>query len=148
MHGVPPKPPSSEQLSLPLPELLARHPVGIPRRDRVFANRNLKMGNVAWIGFDMDYTLAIYNQVAMDELSIRATVEKLLLRGYPEFVRGLEHPVLFPVRGLLIDKRHGHVLKMDRYKYVHKGYHGLRPLANDEIKTLYAAKSVRPATPR
>lgn len=146
--GIPPKPPSSEQLILPLPELQRCYPSGIPRRDRVFCNRNLKMSNVAWLGFDMDYTLAIYNQEAMDELSIRATVEKLRLRGYPDFIREIEHPVSFPVRGLLIDKKHGHVLKMDRYKYVRKGYHGLTPLAREEIKSLYAAKSVRPATPR
>ncbi len=45
------------------------------------------MSGIAWVGFDMDYTLAIYNQQEMDELSIRATIEKLIARGYPEFIR-------------------------------------------------------------
>jgi HAD superfamily 5'-nucleotidase-like hydrolase len=52
------------------------------------------------------------------------------------------------VRGLLIDKRFGHVLKMNRYKFVTKGYHGFRELAKDELRALYHAKKIRPATPR
>lgn len=74
----------------------------------------------------MDYTLAIYDQPAMDDLSIRATIEKLIKRGYPDFIKTVPVSTQFPVRGLLIDKRFGHVLKMDRYKHVHKGYHGFR----------------------
>jgi 5'-nucleotidase len=106
------------------------------------------MSSIAWVGFDMDYTLAIYNQQEMDELSIRATIEKLIERGYPEFIRTIPYSTAFPVRGLLIDKRLGHVLKMNRYKLVTKGYHGLRELAKDELRQLYHAKKIRPATPR
>lgn len=137
------------QLSLPIDEFLARAPSpGIPRPRRIFCNRNLRMANVAWVGFDMDYTLAIYNQREMDELSIKATIEKLVARGYPEFVRSMPYSTEFPVRGLLIDKRFGHILKMNRYKFVTKGYHGLRELAKDELRALYHSKKIRPATPR
>ncbi len=137
------------QLSLPIDEFLARAPSpGIARPRRIFCNRNLRMNNIAWVGFDMDYTLAIYNQQEMDELSIRATIEKLMARGYPEFVRSIPYATQFPVRGLLIDKRFGHVLKMNRYKFVTKGYHGFRELAKDELRALYHAKKIRPATPR
>ncbi len=52
------------------------------------------------------------------------------------------------MRGLLIDKRFGHILKMNRYKFVTKGYHGLRELAKDELRALYHSKKIRPATPR
>jgi HAD superfamily 5'-nucleotidase-like hydrolase len=138
-----------DQLTLPLDEFLARQQApGIPRQRRIFCNRNLRMSNIAWIGFDMDYTLAIYNQKEMDELSIRATIDKLVDRGYPEFIRTIPCSISFPVRGLLIDKRFGHVLKMNRYKYVTKGYHGLRELAKDELRGLYHSKKIRPATPR
>jgi 5'-nucleotidase len=137
------------QLSLPIDEFLARAPTpGIPRPRRIFCNRNLRMTNIAWVGFDMDYTLAIYNQREMDELSIRATIDKLALRGYPEFVKSIPYSTDFPVRGLLIDKRFGHILKMNRYKFVTKGYHGFRELAKDEIRQLYHSKKIRPATPR
>ncbi len=138
----------SPQLSLPLEEFLARQAPGIPRARRVFCNRNLRMANIAWVGFDMDYTLAIYNQQQMDELSIRATIEKLIARGYPEFIRSIPYSTAFPVRGLLIDKRFGHILKMNRYKFVTKGYHGFRELAADELRELYHSKKIRPATPR
>jgi HAD superfamily 5'-nucleotidase-like hydrolase len=137
------------QLTLAIDEFLARAPApGIPRARRIFCNRNLRMSGIAWVGFDMDYTLAIYNQQEMDELSIRATIEKLVGRGYPEFVRTIPYSTSFPVRGLLIDKRFGHILKMNRYKFVTKGYHGFRELAKDDLRQLYHAKKIRPATPR
>jgi 5'-nucleotidase len=143
---------NTHQLSLPLEEFLARghsHDApGIARQRRIFCNRNLRMSGIAWVGFDMDYTLAIYNQQEMDELSIRATIEKLIARGYPEFIRTIPYSTSFPVRGLLIDKRLGHVLKMNRYKLVTKGYHGLRELGKDELRQLYHSKKIRPATPR
>ena len=138
----------NEQLVLPLEDFLSRGGPGIPRARRVFCNRNLRMAGISWVGFDMDYTLAIYDQPAMDELSIRATVEKLVKRGYPDFIAHLPIDTNFAVRGLLIDKRFGHILKMDRYKHVHKGFHGFRELSKDELRTLYHAKKIRPATPR
>ena len=141
--------PHTQQLALPLDDFSreGRGP-GIPRPSRVFCNRNLKMSGISWVGFDMDYTLAIYDQPAMDDLSIRATIEKLIQRGYPDFIKTIPVSTQFPVRGLLIDKRFGHVLKMDRYKVVHKGYHGFRELSKEELRALYHSKKIRPATPR
>jgi HAD superfamily 5'-nucleotidase-like hydrolase len=139
-----------EQLALPIAGLaLPTEPTRIPRTRRVFVNRNLKMAGIDWVGFDMDYTLAIYNQAEMDRLSIRATVAKLATRGYPdEILRGIDYKIDFPIRGLLIDKRYGHILKMDRFKVVQKGYHGLRELSRDEIRALYQQKKIRPTTAR
>jgi 5'-nucleotidase len=138
-----------QQLSLPIEEFQPRaHSPGIPRQRRIFCNRNLRMAGIAWVGFDMDYTLAVYNQQEIDELSIKATIEKLVERGYPEFVRSIPYSTVFPVRGLLIDKRFGHILKMNRYKFVTKGFHGFRELAKDELRELYHSKKIRPATPR
>jgi len=140
---------SPQQLTLPSFEsTAAAHSPGIPRPRRIFCNRNLRMSGVSWIGFDMDYTLAIYDQLAMDELSIKATIDKLVGRGYPTRIAEIPHATDFPVRGLLIDKRYGHILKMDRYKTVGKGYHGFRKLAQDELRALYHSKKIRPATPR
>jgi 5'-nucleotidase len=138
----------AEQLALPLPGVDAPPLAGIPRAHRVYCNRSLKMSTISWIGFDMDYTLAIYDQAAMDELSIRATITKLRHRGYPEFIEKVRFATEFPVRGLLIDKRFGHVLKMDRYKFVTQGYHGFRKLSAEELRSLYHAKKLNPATAR
>lgn len=115
----------------------------------MFVNRNLKMAGVDWVGFDMDYTLAVYNQAEMDRLSIEATRAKLIKRGYDENVlASVECHIDFPIRGLLIDKRYGHILKMDRFKFVQRGYHGLRELSKDELRALYHQKKVRPTTAR
>lgn len=139
-----------EQLSLPFEgHLTPALPARIPRTRRVFVNRNLKMAGIDWVGFDMDYTLAIYNQTEMDNLSIEATIPKLVRRGYPEeILREIRWPIEFPIRGLLIDKRYGNVLKMDRFKVVHKGFHGLRELTKDELRSLYHQKKVKPNTGR
>ena len=81
--------------------------------------------------------------------AVEGIVERLVARhGYPEDLRDHLFPVDVPVRGLLIDKKLGHVLKMDRHKNVTRAYHGLRELSRDEVRTLYHSKRVRPATPR
>jgi HAD superfamily 5'-nucleotidase-like hydrolase len=120
----------------------------IPRGDRVFVNRDLRMSSIDWIGFDMDYTLAIYRQDRMDALSVELMVERMIARGYPSYLKNLKFDTRFPIRGLLVDKRYGHVLKMDRYKVVSRGYHGMRRLTRSEIVELYHDKKIRPHTPR
>jgi 5'-nucleotidase len=120
----------------------------IPKPERVWVSRNLKMTSVQWVGFDMDYTLAIYDQARMDSLQVDVTVERLVRRGYPSYLEKLEYDYRFPIRGLLVDKRYGHILKMNRHKIVRKGWHGLRPLAKDTIKELYTQRRTRPQTSR
>ena len=41
-----------------------------PAGRRVYCNRNLRLDQVKAVGFDMDYTLAIYRQAEMDRLCI------------------------------------------------------------------------------
>jgi HAD superfamily 5'-nucleotidase-like hydrolase len=143
-------PVDSRQLLLPLPGAgpVSNGTRGIPRADRVFVNRDLKLASIGWVGFDMDYTLAIYRQEQMDALSVELTLERMVKRGYPEYLRKLRYDTRFPIRGLLVDKRYGHILKMDRYKVVHRGYHGMRRLSREDINELYHHKRIRPHTPR
>jgi HAD superfamily 5'-nucleotidase-like hydrolase len=138
------------QLILPLPGVSVAAPngVGIPRAERVFVNRNLRMSSIEWVGFDMDYTLAVYRQDEMDGLQIELTAERMIKRGYPASLKHLAYDTQFPIRGLLVDKHRGHILKMDRHKVVHKGYHGLRRLSREELTDLYHHKRIRPHTPR
>jgi len=125
----------------------ARTPV-IARPRKVYVNRDLRLARCDWVGFDMDYTLAIYRQQAMDRLSVEATVTKLVQRGYPEWLRELSYPLDFPIRGLLVDKLLGNVLKMNRFKVVRRGYHGLRELSRNELRALYDEKKLRHKTSR
>ena len=142
--------PDPRQLVLPLVAAGSGAPssLSIARSDRVFVNRDLRFSNIDWIGFDMDYTLAIYRQEKMDTLSVDLTIERMIRRGYPAYLKNLSYDIRFPIRGLLVDKRYGHVLKMDRYKVVQRGYHGMKRLPNEEIAALYHDKRIRPHTPR
>jgi len=54
---------------------------GPPRSRRIYCNRNLRFDQIQMIGFDMDYTLALYKQAELDRLSIEATAQKLVKRG-------------------------------------------------------------------
>lgn len=139
-----------QQLLLPLDGLpgTPSQPNKIPRADRVFVNRDLRLSGIEWIGFDMDYTLAIYRQDRMDALSVELTVDRLIKRGYPSSLKSLKYDPRFPIRGLLVDRKYGHVLKMDRYKVVHRGYHGLERIPREELAALYHDKRIRPHTPR
>ena len=106
------------------------------------------MSHIDWIGFDMDYTLAIYDQEAMDRLSIDVTAARLVKRGYPSWVTTIPYDTGFPIRGLLIDKKYGHVVKMDRYKAVGKAYRGFRQLTKDQLRTIYHSTKLRAPTSR
>ncbi|HET6416560.1 MAG TPA: HAD-IG family 5'-nucleotidase [Polyangiales bacterium] len=119
-----------------------------PARRRVYCSRNLRLDQVKAVGFDMDYTLAIYRQAEMDRLSIEATVAKLVDRGYPEELLGMKFRTDFPIRGLLIDRKLGNVLKMDRFRYVKTAYHGFRKLSREERRGAYHTRRLRPGTGR
>jgi 5'-nucleotidase len=115
-----------------------------PRPRRIYCNRNLRLDHIQMIGFDMDYTLAIYKQVELDRLSIEATAKKLVQKGYPESLLTMSYRTHFPIRGLLVDKKLGNVLKTDRYRYVKKGFHGTRELTSEERRHTYQQRPVRP----
>jgi HAD superfamily 5'-nucleotidase-like hydrolase len=138
------------QLPLPIFDLPPdQAPSEVPRRRRVYVNRNLRFDLVSMVGFDMDYTLAIYRQEAMDRLSIEATARKLVEDlGYPEVLLEAPYRTDFPIRGLLIDRERGNILKMDRHRYVKKAYHGMRELTREERHQLYHSRPVRVGSER
>jgi 5'-nucleotidase len=115
-----------------------------PRTRRIYCNRNLRFDQIQMVGFDMDYTLALYKQVELDRLSIEATAQKLVKRGYPSSLLSMSYRTHFPIRGLLVDKKLGNVLKTDRYRYVKKAFHGSRELTSEERRQTYQQKPVRP----
>jgi len=85
----------------------------------VFCNRELRLDNIRAIGFDMDYTLAQYNQPAFDQLAFDGAKEKLVHSlGYPKEVLDFEYDHTYWLRGLIIDTTRGNFLKIDRHKYV------------------------------
>ncbi len=108
-----------------------------PPERRIFTNRDLNFDRIPLVGFDMDYTLAIYRQEAIEELSLECTIDKLIKRGYPEQIRSVDADPRFAIRGLMVDKRLGNVMKMDRHGYVGRAYHGRHRLTSEERKRVY-----------
>jgi HAD superfamily 5'-nucleotidase-like hydrolase len=122
---------------LALIEALQR-PGEIPRPARVYVNRNLNLSQIELVGFDMDYTLALYNQSKIEELSIRATLDKLISnKGYPEAIRRLDYEPALGIRGLVVDRQHGNVFKPDRYGTPGQARHGRRTLERAHRADIY-----------
>lgn len=108
------------------------------RSTEIFCNRAINMEKIQAIGFDMDYTLAEYFEETFDLLAFDGALKKLLSLGYPEEIRHFKYDPRAYQRGLVLDKKRGNVLKMDRHKYVKVAYHGLTPLDSVERKAVYA----------
>ncbi len=116
---------------------------------RIFVNRTLRMDKIDLIGFDMDYTLAIYNQPRIEALSVACTLRKMVdNRGYPQEILGISYDPSFAIRGLVVDRQNGNLVKMDRYGYVGRCYHGGRLLSREERGRLYHDQRVRLSHPR
>jgi HAD superfamily 5'-nucleotidase-like hydrolase len=120
-----------------------------PRSRWVYVNRNLRLDSVEVFGFDMDYTLAIYRQPALEALSVECTLRKLVEdRGYPEEIKTISFDTAFALRGLVVDKDHGNILKMDRHAFVGRAYHGTRELSREERRARYSEERIDAGQPR
>jgi 5'-nucleotidase len=122
---------------------------GKPRPElRIFVNRNLRMGTIRAVGFDMDYTLARYRRERLEEIAHRLTLEKLVARGYPERLLELTYDPSFVIRGLTVDKQLGNILKLDRHNHACRVFHGRRRLGGDERRELYQRERLAYVPPR
>jgi 5'-nucleotidase len=143
------------ELERPLvdPELLRLldHPPvrEIPHNRQLFVNRNLRMEAINLIGFDMDYTLAIYRLRRIEELSFQMTLQRLIDGcGYDRAVLGLAYDHEFVIRGLVMDKEYGNIFKTDRFNHVGRCYHGRQPLPAADWKRLYRDVKIKISSSR
>ncbi len=121
----------------------------VPPPRQVFVNRNLRMDKVEVVGFDMDYTLAIYQLLHLEELAFDLTVARMVRdRGWPDRLRQLRYDAEFVIRGLVIDKLTGNIFKMDRHNHVGRAYHGLVPVPREERYRTYRDERVSLSSPR
>ncbi|KAL6511765.1 hypothetical protein OROGR_021362 [Orobanche gracilis] len=113
---------------------------------QIFCNRSLNMRNIVAVGFDMDYTLAQYRPETFESLAYEGTVKKLVNDlGYPTELLELSFDWTYMIRGLVLDKLRGNILKMDRHKYVKVAYHGFRELSKEEKVAAYGSRLIRDA---
>lgn len=94
---------------------------------KVYVNRTLNLRKIKYIGFDMDHTLIRYNSREFEALAFEKMVDKLVTQwGYPERVRLLEFDYDRAIRGLVMDRKKGNLLKVSRHCAIRVSYHGTR----------------------
>lgn len=104
----------------------------------IYVNRTLNMKQIAAIGFDMDYTLVRYDSEAFEEMTYKEIVRKLLeVKKYPSAVGELKFKMNYAIRGLVIDKPHGNVLKLSTYSKVKHAFHGLTEMDFKNQQKIY-----------
>lgn len=92
---------------------------------KVYINRTLNLKKIRYIGFDMDHTLVRYKTSAFEELTYRVLIEKLVQqKGYPPSLLELRPQFDLAIRGLIIDRIKGNLLKVNRYGWIRKSAHG------------------------
>ncbi len=121
----------------------------VPRGRQVFVNRNLRMDRIEAVGFDMDYTLAVYHLQRLETLAFDMTLARMIeVKGYEPALGVLRYDPEFVIRGLVVDKLHGNIFKMDRHNHVGRCYHGRRPVAEEELRRLYRFEKIHLSSPR
>lgn len=115
---------------------------GLQNKNRIFVNRSLNFGHIKLIGFDMDHTLAPYHQT-FENLAFQETLKKFIAAGYPEELSSLTFKTDYAIRGLIVDRERGNILRVDGHKYVKDAYHGHTRLTKDERYSLYNKHSIK-----
>lgn len=120
-------------------QIPARYPHGVAERG-IFCSRTLNLRSITTIGYDMDYTLIHYNVNAWEGRAYEYGMDNLRSMGYA--VEGLSFDPDLVIRGLIMDKENGNVVKADRFGYVKRAMHGTKMLSNRAISELYGRELV------
>lgn len=96
---------------------------------KVFINRTLNMRKIKYIGFDMDHTLVRYHTKEFEQLAHEIMKKSLVeKKGYPASVLNLPFQYELAIRGLVIDRKKGNLLKVSRHGAIRASYHGTKPI--------------------
>lgn len=77
----------------------------------------------------MDHTLIRYNVKEFEKLSHSIIKEKLIKnKNYPAVVKDLPFNYDLTIRGLVVDRPKGNLLKLNRHSAIRSSYHGLKPI--------------------
>ncbi|XP_025032206.1 cytosolic purine 5'-nucleotidase-like [Python bivittatus] len=113
------------------------------RQGRIFVNRSLALEKIKCFGFDMDYTLAMYQSPDYEELAFKLLLERLVSIGYPHEILEYKYDPAFPTRGLIFDAQYGNLLKVDSHGNLLVCAHGFRFLKGSEIWNYYPNKFIQ-----
>jgi len=104
---------------------------------KVYVNRTLNLRKIRYLGFDMDHTLVRYNTQEFERTTHEITLGKLVGMGYPDAVLSLPFDYDLAIRGLVMDKQKGNLLKVSRHSAIRAAFHGVRPLDFSKQKKIY-----------
>ncbi len=106
--------------------------------DNVYVNRTLNLKRIRFLGLDMDHTLIRYNVKAFEQLSHSIIKEKLVkTKNYPEVVKDLPFDYDTAIRGLVIDRKKGNLLKLNRHSAIRASFHGRKAIDFKTQQKLY-----------
>ncbi|KAF2310354.1 hypothetical protein GH714_007951 [Hevea brasiliensis] len=106
----------------------------------IFCSRTLNLRSISAIGYDMDYTLIHYNVMAWEGRAYDYCMDNLRNMGFP--VDGLAFDPDLVIRGLVIDKERGNLVKADRFGYVKRAMHGTKMLSTQAVSEMYGRELV------
>src|SRR5689334_12068481 len=104
----------------------------------VFVNRTLNLKKIRYVGFDMDHTLVRYQTEAFEALAYSAIQTKLIEeKNYTSKIKNLKFDFNRAIRGLVIDKANGNLLKLNRFGAIRLSYHGTHKIDFETQKKVY-----------
>ncbi len=117
----------------------------LPER-QIFCNRTMNMRHIGAIGFDMDYTLIHYHASEWEKCAFAHLQKSISKAGFP--ADNLTFDPSFMLRGLVVDRQLGNLVKANRFGYVKKAFHGTRQLTFEEQRAAYSRVLVSTDEPR
>uniref|UniRef100_A0A0E0JGE6 5'-nucleotidase n=1 Tax=Oryza punctata TaxID=4537 RepID=A0A0E0JGE6_ORYPU len=106
----------------------------------MFGNWTLNLRSISVIGYDMDYTLIHYNVMAWEGRAYDYGMANLKGMGFP--VDDLEFDPDLVIRGLIMDKDKGNLVKADRFGYIKRAMHGTQMLSTSAVSEIYGRELV------
>lgn len=107
----------------------------VPAARRIYCNRTLNMRSIRAVGYDMDYTLIHYVVEEWEGRAYEHLRRYFLAEGWP--VEDLRFEPTLVCRGLIVDTERGNLLKANRFGFVRRVLHGVRPLSFEEQRSQY-----------
>ncbi|KAM3348587.1 hypothetical protein ACQJBY_022083 [Aegilops geniculata] len=106
----------------------------------IFCTRTLNLRSISVIGYDMDYTLIHYNVMAWEGRAYDYGMANLKSMGF--LVDDLEFDPDLVIRGLIMDKVKGNLVKADRFGYIKRVMHGTQMLPTRAVSEIYGRELV------
>jgi 5'-nucleotidase len=115
----------------------------VRRADEVYVNRLLDLRQIEAVGLDLDHTLAVYDDQAVNELAFSETCRYLIDdRGYPRSIAQFNYTNSEISRGLVADLQFGTLVKLDSRDRVRRASRGSEALDAATITARYGTRSI------